>query len=405
MDGLSPASGGERGGYQGLSKKELLEKRLRDRQQLSSCSIGTSLERGQAERHRKAQNVQPFRDPATDPLNTPLYCFQVQEVFEHDIPNMRTPSVAIASKTQISSVPTTRKVRMLQTQDSSAKGATASIAGMLATVDPDEVLMSCIQTAVSKRPKSERALIVAPDDVKDISTLQTAEDVIAFFSKTGNSSAVKFVYLNRAQQGLLFRPYDLQVVMRGKQEPEHFCISASGCVHVKPGHPSEVVSLAEWMRECTLFNVLTRIHFFKNYLVGKSFTQWRRNVRFRLYCQTRRRLCKNFFISKHTFTSTLAELHKTAFELSTIPLVYYPEIKETYTHEKFKEEQNTLCRVPAEQEFRTCMDRMENKLLKLCETVTQRANVPDLTTQESLEQYLLANATVNGKDRGKGGRG
>ena len=390
MEGLSPSS-------EPVSRKELLERRLKDRQQFNSCSIGTSLERGQTERHNKTQNIEPFRDPTTDPINTPLYCFQVQEVFEHDVPNMRAPSVITAAQTQISDMPTQRKVRALQNQDTTAPNT------LTGTVT-DEVLMSCIQTAVARRPRSEKQAVIAPDDVKDISILQTAEDVIAFFSKTGNSSAVKFVYLNRAQQGLLFRPYDLEVVMRGRQDPEHFCLSASGCVHVKPGHPSEVVSLAEWMRECTLFNVLTRIHFFKNYLVGKSFTQWKRNVRFRMYCQTRRRLCKNFFLSKQTFASTLSELHKAAFELRTVPLVFYPEIKETYTHEKFKEEQASLCRSSAEQEFRTFMDKMENKLLKLCENVTQRANVPDLTTQESLEQYLLANATVNGKEKGKGGK-
>ena len=389
----------------GLTKKEQLEKRLHERQQFSSSSIGTSLERGQHDRTVKAKNVQPYRDPATDPINTPLYHFQVHEVFEHDIPHMKAPTAAQATagmRTVVSEVPSTRKVRPLQA--SGADAHTQVISSLLTRSDPDEVLMSCIQTAVSRRPRSERQMVVAPDDVRDISTLQTAEDVIAFFSKTGNSSAVKFVYLNRAMQGLLFRPYDLQVVMRGRQEPEHFCISASGCVHVKPGHPSEVVSLAEWMRECTLFNVLTRIHFFKNYLVGKSFTQWRRNVRFRLYCQTRRRLCKSFFLSKQTFAGTLSELHRCAYELSTIPLVYYPDIKETYTHEKFKDDQATLCRSPAEQEFRSVTDRLEHKLLKLCENVTQRANVPDLTTQESLEQYLLANATVNGKEKGKGGK-
>ena len=60
-------------------------------------------------------------------------------------------------------------------------------------------------------------------------------------------------------------------------------ISATGVVHVQPDHPSEVMHLSEWMRESTLFNVLTRIQFFKHYLVQKAFTQWRKNVRFKMY--------------------------------------------------------------------------------------------------------------------------
>eukprot|EP00755_Sulcionema_specki_P022220 Sspe_Gene.75998::Locus_47482_Transcript_1_1_Confidence_1.000_Length_3725::g.75998::m.75998/K10408/DNAH; dynein heavy chain, axonemal len=424
----TPSNGGSPQSQQPvyLTKRELLEKRLRERQEFSSCSIGTSLQRGQAQAAKKrAERDKPFRDPHTDPINTPLYHFQIEEVFEHDVSKMRPPTAPNTVKTPVADVPPPKKIRALQpvkgtggTPSEASPKQTGVLGAILAppkedtlqassalmATDPDEVLMSSIQAAASRRPRTERTVAVAPNDEGDILRLHTAEDVIAFFSKAGNSSAVKFVYLNRAQQGLLFRPYDLEVVMRGKQNPEHFCISASGCVHVKPGHPSEVVSLAEWMRECTLFNVLTRIHFFKNYLVGKSFTQWRRNVRFKLYCETRRRLCKNFFLSKNTFASTLSELHRCSFDLSTVPLMYYPDIKETYTHDKFKEEQATMCRAPAEAEFRSGMDRMEHKLLKLCEAVTQRANVPDLTTQESLEQYLLANATVSGKEKGKGGK-
>lgn len=72
--------------------------------------------------------------------------------------------------------------------------------------------------------------------------------------------------------------------MRGEQAPEHFVISATGVVRVAPAEPSEVMALADWMRESTLFNVLTRIQFFKTYLIGKAFTQWRRNVRFKMFC-------------------------------------------------------------------------------------------------------------------------
>ncbi|KAJ9472161.1 Dynein-1-beta heavy chain [Diplonema papillatum] len=401
---------------EGMSKKEWLEQKLKGRQAFATGSIGTSLHRGQQQEEKKKHAKQPYRDPTTDPLRTPLYNFQISEVYEHDIPNMRASTVPGMARTPVPDVPVSRKVRPPNIEKPDAAQTLPGFPvgtmtaprteanALMTTRDPDEVLMTSIQVAAYRRQKTEKGASIAPDDVQDIIQLSTAEDVIAFFSKAGNTSAVKFVYLNRAAQGLLFRPYDLKVVLRGKQEPEHFCISASGCVHVKPGHPSEVVSLSDWMRESTLFNVLTRVRFFKNYLVGKAFTQWRRNIRFRLYCQTRKRLCRNFFLSKQTFAGTLSEMHKTAFDLSTVSLVYYPEIKEVYTHDKFKEEQAALCRTPAEQEFRAVMDNMEHRLLKLCEGVTQRANVPDLTTQESLEQYLLANAMVNGKEKGKGGK-
>ena len=115
--------------------------------------------------------------------------------------------------------------------------------------------------------------------------------------------------------------------MRGEQEPEHFVISATGVVHMAPGAPSEVMQLSEWMRESTLFNVLTRIKFFKHYLIGKAFTQWQRNVRFKMYNLTRKKLCKTFFVSKHTFARTLMDLHRHSYDLSTYSMLTVPDTK------------------------------------------------------------------------------
>ncbi len=90
---------------------------------------------------------------------------------------------------------------------------------------------------------------------------------------------IKFVHLNPKfhSQDLEFRPYDLMVVRREDAEPEHYTMSAEGVVHVTPGSPSEFISLSQWMRESTLFNVLTRIRFFRNYLIYKAFREWRKS--------------------------------------------------------------------------------------------------------------------------------
>ena len=85
------------------------------------------------------------------------------------------------------------------------------------------------------------------------------------------------MYLNRefGLESLEFRPYNLVVVRREDSNPEHYTMSAEGVVHITPGQPAEFTSLAQWMRESTLFNVLTRIRFFKNFLIGKAFREWR----------------------------------------------------------------------------------------------------------------------------------
>mmetsp|Transcript_46773 Transcript_46773/g.83798 ORF Transcript_46773/g.83798 Transcript_46773/m.83798 type:complete len:4084 (-) Transcript_46773:846-13097(-) len=276
--------------------------------------------------------------------------------------------------------------------------------------DPDNILVQSVRHAIANRPKGDKLIAssssnapVAPNDDSDIMTLSDAEDTISFLSsKNASTTSVKFVYLNRSKTGLRFRPYDLNVVMRGEQLPEHFVISASGVVHMQPGQPSEVMALSEWMRESTLFNVLTRIKFFRDFLVHKAFTQWQRNVRFKMYCMTRRKLCKTFFLSKHTFGRTIMDLHKHAYDLSTHNMIHLPEMKTEFVIDKFKEVQQQQ-RTQVSHQFVSAMDKMETKLLKLCDAVTQRANVPDLTTMESLEQYLLANASVNNGNR-QGGK-
>lgn len=51
--------------------------------------------------------------------------------------------------------------------------------------------------------------------------------------------------------------------------PEHFTISQKGVVHVRPNLPTEVYPLGEFVRHQTLFNLITKIPFFKNYIKYK----------------------------------------------------------------------------------------------------------------------------------------
>lgn len=73
----------------------------------------------------------------------------------------------------------------------------------------------------------------------------------------------------------------------GREEVGHgyFTLSASGVVEIKAGTRSEFTPLGEWMREKSIFNVLTRMKFFKHYLVYKAFHSWRSSVRQKLFAQ------------------------------------------------------------------------------------------------------------------------
>jgi hypothetical protein len=96
--------------------------------------------------------------------------------------------------------------------------------------------------------------------------LRTGDDAVAYFTAHRSSrDPIKFVYLNRAKTGDVFRPYDLEVVPREHVGPEHFTLSISGIVHVGTSSPSEFIPLEDWMKQTTLFNMLSSIKYFKHF--------------------------------------------------------------------------------------------------------------------------------------------
>jgi len=46
-------------------------------------------------------------------------------------------------------------------------------------------------------------------------------------------------------------------------------------VHIDHGIPSEFLTLSDWMRDASAFNICTSMRFFKHFLHRKMFSQWR----------------------------------------------------------------------------------------------------------------------------------
>lgn len=78
----------------------------------------------------------------------------------------------------------------------------------------------------------------------------------------------------RAPAGVLFRPYDLLVTTREEAEPEYFTISATGVMHIKKGEQSAFTSLGDWMKDEAMFNLISKIKYFRTYLIGRCFRRW-----------------------------------------------------------------------------------------------------------------------------------
>ena len=78
---------------------------------------------------------------------------------------------------------------------------------------------------------------------------------------------------------------------------------------------TEVVGLSDWMHESTLFNIITNISFFKSYTVTKIFSIWKKNVRYRKFLKTRKKLISNAFLAKPTFSENIMEINRSLFDL------------------------------------------------------------------------------------------
>jgi dynein heavy chain len=79
--------------------------------------------------------------------------------------------------------------------------------------------------------------------------------------------------------------------------------------------PTEFLSLSEWMHQSTMFNVLTSMKFFKYYLIGKIFSLWKGNVRYRTYHRTRQELSKNLIQQRRDFLSCHMEINKILYDM------------------------------------------------------------------------------------------
>jgi hypothetical protein len=98
-------------------------------------------------------------------------------------------------------------------------------------------------------------------------------------------------------------------------------MSAKGVVHIEPDNPSEFLSLSDWMRDASAFNICTSMRFFKHFLHRKMFQHWRANVRFNRFCKQRASVNKRLYPWKPAFSSAILEVQATLATMERLPLL------------------------------------------------------------------------------------
>jgi len=215
-----------------------------------------------------------------------------------------------------------------------------------------------------------------------LAKMRTGEDAISFFALHGSNTPVKFVHLNRVKAGKRFRPYDLVVVAPNAVDPEHFTISSAGIVRISPKEPSDFVSLAEWMRLSTIFNVIASIRFFKNYLIYKMFHAWRTSIRYNLYGLQRKRLSQKLFLAKKSFCEPLLEINRCISDIHHVMLLDLRSQK-TYDAGQFAEHQGQK-RIEASKELESIMEKVQLVVERVCNDATRRARITNEAFQSSI---------------------
>ncbi|XP_071943742.1 dynein heavy chain domain-containing protein 1-like [Antedon mediterranea] len=164
-----------------------------------------------------------------------------------------------------------------------------------------------VDTPAEEHPKQDHVL-----------SQMTGKEAVEKFGKGRHLGKASFVYLNKAETRH-FRPYDLVVVPKHKANPEeHWIISCFGIMHKVKGEPAESMELFDWHREAVLWSALTKIPFFKYFIMRKIFLTWRANRRYKAFCKTHHHVSNILLKCNPTFGSALLHVSRLLQELHTI---------------------------------------------------------------------------------------
>lgn len=190
-----------------------------------------------------------------------------------------------------------------------------------------------------KKNEEELYLKKNSKTAKTLSEIDNGEKAVQFFAMYGSTTPIKFIFCKKKNEGenFNFRPYDLIRIESDKLSEDYFIITATGITHVYQtdvkddfveknskdrniDKVAEFYTLSDWMYQSTLFNILKRINYFKNYLPFKLLTIWRNYNRFKKFLRTRQNLSQKLFLAKPAYINSLIRSNGQIFQLLKEPL-------------------------------------------------------------------------------------
>ncbi len=233
--------------------------------------------------------------------------------------------------------------------------------------------------------------------VKDLN-LKTSVDAITFFARHGASTPLKFVNCRQVENtGRDNRPYDLVIAPKNECKKGLYIVSSSGVVTVRPGEPTEHVSLSGWVRAAAAFNDLRGISFFRNYLAVKAVRAWRRTVEYRRFKSRRDRLQKKLLFSRDTFAKPMMLIQGVLAKVGSETLISLK--KDPVALDDFDAAQQSL-RTQLGRKVETAVMRCANMTDDLCRN--SKAAEQKLVDAAEAKEDAYENLVIGASEKNKG---
>ena len=162
---------------------------------------------------------------------------------------------------------------------------------------------------------------------------KTGIQVVEYLVKNQSIDVTKIWYLNQNVTEN-YDPYDLVVVSRNRVRREHFVISVFGVLYVKPVGESELISLGQWYREAVVFKTISKIKYFRNYLVFKAFSRWKKNVKFLKFLKIRKEVKDRHLLDVPNMMNAILKVKSLLTEMQNVTL-FPKDVESCYTLNQF----------------------------------------------------------------------
>lgn len=152
-------------------------------------------------------------------------------------------------------------------------------------------------------------------------TALTREQLIALMRRiegheTNGNEYICLVY-SLPENNPDFNPYRFKIVKYNKVPPKggHYTLSKYGVLHFNHGM-AEYTSMLQFQTQMLIYDNITKIPFFANFRLWKSFIIWRSKIKGRKMTMIRNSLADDLFITKRPLRLMLRELWKMCEKMS-----------------------------------------------------------------------------------------